>query len=194
MQIGDENVHRVRALMDEVFGPGSFVVSITVKKKGSQISNTLDAVNDYVLWYGKNEKASGQIKSRPLFTVKESEELLESYGMVELAPFECISVKDLEKRDGESYSENFERFRTKYPTARLFGLNPLKSGGYRKNQSLDFFFQSRKFLIGDGQCWKHTVRATEGQTPGMDRTRQSRSAFSTDKRCSICPICSNTAN
>src|SRR6266498_3923464 len=37
VQIGDENVHRVRALMDEVFGPDCFVVSIAVKKKGSQI-------------------------------------------------------------------------------------------------------------------------------------------------------------
>lgn len=169
VQIGDENVHRVRALMDEVFGSDCFVVSIAVKKKGSQISNTLDAVNDFVLWYGKREKASGEIKARPMFTVKENEDLLDAFSMVELEPFELISIRELERRDGQDYLQNFELFRRQYPEARLFGLNPLKSGGYRKNQSLDYMFQSRRFPIGDGQCWKHTVRGTDGQTAGMDR-------------------------
>ena len=36
VQIGDENVHRVRAVMDEVFGDENFVTEIVVKKKGSQ--------------------------------------------------------------------------------------------------------------------------------------------------------------
>src|ERR1700719_1280749 len=35
VQIGDENVHRVRALMDEVFGEASFVTLITVWKTSS---------------------------------------------------------------------------------------------------------------------------------------------------------------
>jgi adenine-specific DNA-methyltransferase len=177
VQIGDENIHRVRALMDEVFGPEAFVVSIVVKKKGSQISNTLDAVNDYVLWYGKKEKASGEIKARPLFVVKENEELLESFSMIELSPFEFVSIRELERKDGHNYLTNFEAFRREYPDAKLFGLNPLKSGGYRSNQSLDFIFQKRKFPIGDGQCWKHTVRAPNGQTPGMDRLAKANRLF-----------------
>src|SRR5438445_1670428 len=44
VQIGDENVHRVRSVMDEVFGDECFVTEIVVKKKGSQISGTLDPV------------------------------------------------------------------------------------------------------------------------------------------------------
>jgi adenine-specific DNA-methyltransferase len=35
VQIGDENVHRVRALMDEVFGEENFVSLIQVQKTGS---------------------------------------------------------------------------------------------------------------------------------------------------------------
>ena len=34
VQIGDQNVHRVRALMDEVFGEENFVAQITFKSKG----------------------------------------------------------------------------------------------------------------------------------------------------------------
>jgi adenine-specific DNA-methyltransferase len=49
VQIGAANVHRVRALLDEVFGEDNFVTEIVVKKKGSQKSSLLDPVNDFIL-------------------------------------------------------------------------------------------------------------------------------------------------
>ncbi len=48
VQIGDENVHLVRCLLDEVFGGENFVVSIIVKKKG--VTTLTDPANDYLLW------------------------------------------------------------------------------------------------------------------------------------------------
>src|SRR5207253_3524129 len=59
VQIGDESVHRLRAVMDEVFGPDHFVTEILVKKKGSQKGASLEPVNDYILWYGRASKKSG---------------------------------------------------------------------------------------------------------------------------------------
>src|ERR1700738_4758959 len=53
LQIGTENVHRVRAVMDEVFGEDNAVTEIVVKKKGSQKSSLMDPVNDFILWYSK---------------------------------------------------------------------------------------------------------------------------------------------
>src|SRR3989441_11890563 len=47
VQIGDKNVHRVRALLDEVFGEKNCITEILVKKKGSQKGGTLDPVNDF---------------------------------------------------------------------------------------------------------------------------------------------------
>lgn len=169
VQISDENVHRVRATMDEVFGADNFVVSIVVKKKGSQIGETLEAVNDHIIWYGRNAKSSGLIKIRRLFLVTEDEEILDDYNMVESPTGDIIRITELEERDGVIYRENFARFRANYPKARLFALNPLKSGGFRKNQSLDFYFQGRRFPIGPNQCWKHTVHGESGETPGMGR-------------------------
>src|SRR6185503_6524599 len=64
VQIGDENVHRVRALLDEVFGDENCISEIVVKKKGSQISGTLDSVNDFILCYGKQPKSIGSTKFR----------------------------------------------------------------------------------------------------------------------------------
>jgi adenine-specific DNA-methyltransferase len=51
VQIGDENVHRVRAVMDEVFGAGNFISEITVQKTGGQTSDYISSIQDYILWY-----------------------------------------------------------------------------------------------------------------------------------------------
>ncbi len=58
VQIGDENVHRVRALMDEVFGEGNSCAQITVVKTAGQTSELIAGTADYILWYGKNKNAT----------------------------------------------------------------------------------------------------------------------------------------
>lgn len=54
VQIGDENVHRVRALMDEVFGEENFVSQISFKKTSGSGANYLENIYDIILWYGKS--------------------------------------------------------------------------------------------------------------------------------------------
>ncbi|KRE09490.1 DNA methylase [Bosea sp. Root381] len=51
VQIGDENVHRVRALMDEVFGERNFVALITVEKTSAQTTDLLSSSTDYVIFF-----------------------------------------------------------------------------------------------------------------------------------------------
>ncbi|WP_245259172.1 site-specific DNA-methyltransferase [Salinarimonas rosea] len=70
VQIGDENVHRVRAVMDEVFGEENFICSIAVQKTGSQSGNFLQSTSDDVLWYSRSKVAS-QAKFRPLFFLRD---------------------------------------------------------------------------------------------------------------------------
>ncbi|WP_193178044.1 site-specific DNA-methyltransferase [Oricola nitratireducens] len=72
VQIGDENVHRVRALMDEVFGEENFVSQIAFQKTSSANSPTgktatLQNVFDYVIWFAKSAE---RIKARDLFLDK----------------------------------------------------------------------------------------------------------------------------
>ena len=67
VQIGDENVHRVRAVMDEVFGEDNFVSKVTFTKTSSFSTSFLSNVTDYILWYAKNSSAS---KYRQLATPK----------------------------------------------------------------------------------------------------------------------------
>ena len=73
VQIGDENVHRVRALMDEVFGEGNFCSEITFRTTtgaGSFAGGTklLPSIANYILWYAKN---TDSVKYRQLFQRKE---------------------------------------------------------------------------------------------------------------------------
>src|SRR5256712_9993692 len=53
VQIGDENVHRVRAVMDEVFGDGNLVAQITIVKTTSATAQYLAGTCDFVLWFAK---------------------------------------------------------------------------------------------------------------------------------------------
>src|SRR3989442_2575915 len=51
VQIGDENVHRVRALMDEVFGEENPITEVSIEKTSSQTQDYLPPVTDYLLWF-----------------------------------------------------------------------------------------------------------------------------------------------
>ena len=54
VQIGDENVHRVRILMDEVFGDANFISEISVQKTGYATADQLPNLFDSILFYAKN--------------------------------------------------------------------------------------------------------------------------------------------
>jgi adenine-specific DNA-methyltransferase len=54
VQIGDENVHRVRALMDEVFGETNFVAQVVYRTTTGKASAALDSTRDFVLWFARS--------------------------------------------------------------------------------------------------------------------------------------------
>jgi len=68
VQIGDENVHRVRAVMDEVFGDENYISLIAFLKTSSSTTNELASTSDYLVWYAKNKS---QIKYRAPTVPKE---------------------------------------------------------------------------------------------------------------------------
>src|SRR2546430_285862 len=62
VQIGDENVHRVRAVMEEVFGPANFVSLIPFSKTSGSTEEHLGQTTDYLLWFCKDKS---RVKYRP---------------------------------------------------------------------------------------------------------------------------------
>ena len=68
VQIGDENVHRVRTVMDEVFGEDNFVVTLKFSKTAGLGGRLLDETFDYLLWFGKKRS---EIKFRRPYLERE---------------------------------------------------------------------------------------------------------------------------
>ena len=71
VQIGDENVHRVRSLMDEIFGDENFISAVSFVTTGGVKQNFLASRTDSLLWYGKEKEHT---KFRRLYNKKSLEE------------------------------------------------------------------------------------------------------------------------
>ena len=69
VQIGDENVHRVRALMDEVFGDTNYISLVGFAKTSGSTEDYLGQTTDYLLWYGRNKSS---VKYRAMFKGKKA--------------------------------------------------------------------------------------------------------------------------
>ena len=125
VQIGDNNVHRVRCLLDEIFGPNNFVGEIVYKTQNSTKSNYLSLLNDFIVWYAKD---INQLKFRPLYIKKE---LQKRFSKAELSNGEIIPAFS----KGSLIDELPE-------DAMFFQSDPL-SGGASPNQS--FIYQDKEY-------------------------------------------------
>jgi adenine-specific DNA-methyltransferase len=87
VQIGDENIHRVRSLLDEVFGAENFLSLLAVRTTSGAGSfaggtKTIAGVTNYIVWYARSREAA---KYRQLYKVKSAAEgTAEAYNMIEL--------------------------------------------------------------------------------------------------------------
>ena len=71
VQISDENVHRARLLLDEVFGAENFVSLISFNKNSGFGANLLATANDLIIWYAKSKNS---VKYRQLVLEKNAEQ------------------------------------------------------------------------------------------------------------------------
>jgi adenine-specific DNA-methyltransferase len=104
VQIGDENVHRVRALMDEVFGDENFVSMIAVEKTSGSTENYISNVADYLLWFCKRKEA---LKFRSYLLEKAvGGEGGEAYTFVEVEPGQrgrATTFDEAVRKSGRAY-------------------------------------------------------------------------------------------
>ncbi|HUU81485.1 MAG TPA: site-specific DNA-methyltransferase, partial [Acidobacteriota bacterium] len=107
VQIGTENVHLVRCLMDEVFGSENFVSEIAFLKTSSQTSRYLPPANDYLLWYTKD---TNQAKYREIFKPRSREYADTAYNYFEAEDGSVTKLNDDQLQD-EGYLLQGKRFR-----------------------------------------------------------------------------------
>jgi adenine-specific DNA-methyltransferase len=119
VQIGDENVHRVRALMDEVFGDDNFISELSTKKSGGSTGEFLAGIVDYVLWYSKNKEA---LKFRELYRIKApGAEGAEKYNRIELPNLERRPLESEERPQGKSTPADVRIYRQDNLTSQSVG-------------------------------------------------------------------------
>lgn len=70
VQIGDENVHRVRAAMDEIFGDENFVALCPLRKTTSDSTEMIGSTLDYVIWFAKDRSKA---KARTLWAMRSAD-------------------------------------------------------------------------------------------------------------------------
>ena len=136
VQIGDENVHRVRALMDEVFGEGNFISQISFTKTSGFSTNYLPNISDQVLWYGKKQSA---VKFRQLAFPKRPGEA------------GATSYRQLAHLSGSFF---------KFDASRLARSTDLTSqGGSQTDKPLTIM--DKTFVPNRGMHWKTTTAGLE---------------------------------
>jgi adenine-specific DNA-methyltransferase len=119
VQIGDENVHRVRAVLDEIFRPENFVSQIQYRALTPLGSRGLSNVYDYVLWFAKSKES---LKYRNVQLPRPMEE----------EPEFCF------KDDGSGHYTKLSE--TPTDSKLIFKRSDLKSSGYTPTCIFDFEF------------------------------------------------------
>ena len=148
LQIGDENVHRVRAVMDEVFGEGNFVVAIAVQKTGSQTGAYLQSNVDYILWYSKSE----DMKFRPLFLPRE----IDGRGGHGYTHYQTELGMDIPISQVADKIDSGE-----ISLDRIWRSYPLTSKGFRDTTTVEFRFDGKAFHPGHGRHWGVVVEGLQ---------------------------------
>jgi adenine-specific DNA-methyltransferase len=144
VQIGDENVHRVRAVMDEVFGEENCCTVIAFRKTGGQSAKTLANVADHVLWYARK---LDQLKYRPPYRDKTGEDRPSIYRMAEERASGFRRKLTSQESEASELPDALE----------IFAPDTLVSLGATPKGSAPYDFEGRTFYPGDNQHWKTTT-------------------------------------
>ena len=150
VQIGDENVHLVRCLMDEVFGSDNFCSLITFQKTASVSSpeaktNVIGSLGDFVLWYAKS---INHVKYRQIYLDKGiGIGAGSSYKTVLLPNGDTRSIKSEELLNPHYLPEN----------SNIFQTTSLQSSGASKTLSQPFEFRNKSYKPLSNSHWKTTL-------------------------------------
>jgi adenine-specific DNA-methyltransferase len=139
VQISDENVHRVRAILDELFNDNNFVAQINYRSMTPLGQKGMPRVYDYIIWYAKDKDI---MKFRQLFTERKIEEEDEF----------CF----LDKGNGEYLKLNQDEIAglTKEVRKKIFKRSVLTSSGYTPSCTYEFEFKGKKYQPLSGKSWR----------------------------------------
>ena len=141
VQIGDENVHLVRALLDEVFGSSNFVSQIAFRTKIPLNPRYVGNLVDHLLMYARDFDS---LKFRRVFAQRDIDSSAFRYAEMEIG--QVVTASDSVVTSGER---------------RLASLD-LMASGYTESCHFDFSLEGQRFSPRSTNSWKTTPM-------GMDR-------------------------
>ncbi len=143
VQIGDENMHSVRSLLDEVFGIDNFVSLISyATTSGFASSKALARSGDYILWYAKSES---QLKYRQLFEEIDKSES-STYRWLLFPDGYTRGVSSRESAGIEPIPDEAE----------VYMPGDLRSQGATFSEN-EFIFRRTQYVPGSNAHWKTTL-------------------------------------
>ena len=126
VQIGDENVHRVRAVMDEVFGEENFIAELKFKTTSNRTSEFIPSVFDTVVFFARSKPL---LKFRPIRGSKTYDDVTDdSYGCIDVNTFGWRRLTATEKQIPKIMEQQ----------GSLFGLGDLTSSHEYIRDSFSF--------------------------------------------------------
>ena len=154
VQISDENLHHVRELMDEVFGPKNLAAIVVARKTAAVSSpmartNVLPTTCDYLVWYARD---IGKVKYRQLFLEKHAGD--QGAGVYSRV------------REPDGTHRRMTRFERQDPSqvqhgGRIFRLDNLTSSGWSERLSQPAIFEGREYALPPNLHWKTTPEGLE---------------------------------
>lgn len=160
VQIGDENIHLVRSLLDEVFGREQFLSIITVKKTSPLGSSGLTGAVDYLLWYCRNRET---VRYRQIYTERNLDDD-RYYSIVEESTGHRRSLLADEAKTRNNLANN----------CRLLASSVLLSSGLTPSCVFPVEFCGAHYNPSSGRSWRTN-------STGMKRLNSSERLLSTGR-------------
>ena len=158
VQIGDENVHLIKALLVEVLGASNYINTIVIKKKGSTL--VTESLFDFILWFARDRQ---QVKIRKLFSPRRSAEDDTKYNTL-------IAPDGIMARVGGSGADEIRKLEKEgWRWARV--NFPVVSQHPHEKRSRDYVYQGRAKSCGANRQWTFDLPA------GMDRLNRAGRLF-----------------
>lgn len=143
VQISDENLHRLRLVLDEIFGVENFVAQIGIQKTGSVVGSFVQSNADFLLWYVR-DRVHAQKKFRQIYAKRTLGGIGGSgYSWIQEGSGSRRSLGEGDCIDNGSLKGDL----------RLWRSYPLTSEGFRETTTVSFQFQGEDFHPGINRHW-----------------------------------------
>lgn len=146
VQISDENLHRVRSIMDEVFGEKNFMSIIAYRTKIPLGTTYLAGIYDYIVWYAKNKTA---VKFRKLYDERQ---------IGEGTQFNKVKLPSLEEVSFKSFAYDLDALPQ---GSSVFRATDLVSSGLTESCVFTFNLEGKDYKPKAGKSWKTNYAGME---------------------------------